>query len=236
MRQTLRGISVKTLSKLLQMTKHAVGSNSDIKKTCRQCGKVVTARWRRVYCSQECSVVGNRKHYRKWRADNLEKSREINRRSEERRREKTMVARGDIKRTCRHCGRVITHRRRKAYCSQACSVVGNMERYRKWRADNLEKAREIGRQRYWNNVEKARENYRMRKKNNPERIREISRRWYRNNKEKASETQRRWYQNNSDKVKKDAIQWQKDNPEKVREIDRRKREKRRRKAMEAAVK
>ena len=141
---------------------------------------------------------------------------------------------GNIKRTCRQCGNVITARRRKAYCSQACSVVGNMERYRKWRADNLEKAREIGRQRYWNNVEKARENYRMRKKNNPERIREISRRWYRNNKEKASETQRRWYQNNSDKAKKDAIRWQKDNPEKVREIDRRKREKRRRKAMEAA--
>ena len=40
MRQTLRG-SVKTLSKLLQMTKHAVGSDSDIKK---KCGKAITAR------------------------------------------------------------------------------------------------------------------------------------------------------------------------------------------------
>ena len=170
MSQTVLGSVVKTLSKLLQMTKHAVGSNCDIKKTCRQC-----------------------------------------------------------------CKEIATGRR-KTYCSQECYVVGNMERYRKWRADNLEKAREIGRQRYWDNVEKERENYRMRKKNNPERIREISRRWYRNNKEKASETQRRWYQNNSDKAKKDAIRWQKDNPEKVREIDRRKREKHRRKAMEAASK
>ena len=236
MSQTVRGSVVKTLSKLLQMTKQAIGSNSDIKRACRQCGKAITVEDSKTYCSQECSVVGNKERYRKWRADNLEKSREISRRSEERRRRKAMVAKGDIKKTCRQCGEAITAGRHKAYCSQECSVVGNRERYRKWRADNLEKAKEAGRRWYRNNTERAKENYRRRCKNNPEKVRELSRRWYRNNKEKASETQRRWYRNNSDRAKKDAIRWQKNNPEKVREIDRRKREKRRRKAMEAAVK
>ena len=236
MNQTVLGIGVKTLSKLLQMTKQAVGSNSDIKRTCRQCGKVITAKWRRAYCSQECSIVGYREHSRKWRADNLEKSREINRRSEERRRRKAMAARGDIKKTCRQCGKVITHRRRKAYCSQECHVVGNMEYARKWYKDNPEKAKETRMRWYRNNTERAKENYRRRCKNNPEKARELSRQWYRNNKEKASETQRRWYRKNSERVKKDAIRWQKANPEKVREINRRRREKRRRKAMEVASK
>ena len=204
MNQTVLGIGVKTLSKRLQMTKQAVGSNSDIKRTCRQCGTVITAKWRKAYCSQECSVVDKRKRSRKWRADNLEKAREINRRSEERRREKAMAASGVIKRACRQCGKVITAKWRRAYCSQECGVIGNRERSNEWRADNLEKSRETARRWYRNNPEKAMESSRLWQHNNPEKAKEKARRHYAKRRKVIKENTKRWVENYLAKVREGA--------------------------------
>ena len=68
--------------------------------------------------------------------------------------------RGVIKRTCRQCGKAITTWRRKAYCSQECSVVGRMEYPRKRYANNPEKAIEISRRWRKNNPEKYMESRR----------------------------------------------------------------------------
>ena len=204
MSQTLRCSVVKTPPKPRQAARLAISAGNGIKRTCRQCGTVITAKWRKAYCSQECSVVDKRKRSRKWRADNLEKAREINRRSEERRREKAMAARGVIKRACRQCGKVITAKWRRAYCSQECGVIGNRERSNEWRADNLEKSRETARRWYRNNPEKAMESSRLWQHNNPEKAKEKARRHYAKRRKIIKDNTERWVENYMAKVREGA--------------------------------
>ena len=172
---TVRDISAKTPSKHIQAGKHSIEASGNVKRACKRCGKAITTKWYKKYCSQECRVKSTSEHSQKlyknnpdkfkkntrtWQKDNPEKYMESRRRSNEKRRRKAMVARGVIKRTCRQCGKAITTWRRKAYCSQECSVVGRMEYPRKRYANNPEKAIEISRRWRKNNPEKYMESRR----------------------------------------------------------------------------
>ena len=188
---TVRDISAKTPSKHIQAGKHSIEASGNVKRACKRCGKAITTKWYKKYCSQECRVKSTSEHSQKlyknnpdkfkkntrtWQKDNPEKYMESRRRSNEKRRRKAMVARGVIKRTCRQCGKAITTWRRKAYCSQECSVVGRMEYPRKRYANNPEKAIEISKRWRKNNPEKAMENGKQWRRNNLEKAREIGRR------------------------------------------------------------
>ena len=253
----------------LQTARRNIRSGDGNERACRQCGKAITAKWYKKYCSQECCVKSTSEHSQKlyknnpdkfkkntrtWQKDNPEKYMESRRRSNEKRRRKAMVARGVIKRTCRQCGKAITTWRRKAYCSQECSVVGRMEYPRKRYANNPEKAIEISRR--W-------------RKNNPEKYMESRRRSDEKRRRKAivargvikrtcrqcgnmitawrrkaycsqecsvvgrMEYSRKRYVNNPEKAIEINKRWRKNNPEKAMENSHRGNERRRIKAMVA---
>ena len=118
----------------------------------------------------------------------------------------SIVTDGNVKRACKRCGKAITVKWQKTYCSHECMVMSNRERVRKWRAANPEKVREMSR--LWN-------------KNNPEKISEAGRRYYKNNVEKVKEASKRYYKKNTEKVHARNRQRRKDNLEKAREYSRR---------------
>ena len=175
-----------------------------IKRTCRQCGKVITAWRRKAYCSQACSVVSNRECARKRRANNPEKARENSRRGNERRRIKTMLARSFIKRTCQQCGKVITTQRLTKYCSQECRVSRNREHARNQYKVNYEKINEAARKWHKDNPEKKKKYWQKWKKNNPEKDKEHNRRGYEKHRIKVKENTERWVENYLAKVREGA--------------------------------
>ena len=175
-----------------------------IKRTCRQCGKAITAWRRKIYCSHECRMSRNRECARKRRADNPEKDRENSRRGNERRRIKTMLARSFIKRTCQQCGKVITTQRLTKYCSQECRVSRNREYARNQYKVNYEKINEAARKWHKDNPEKKKKYWQKWKKNNPEKFKENKRRGYEKHRIKVKENTERWVENYMAKVREGA--------------------------------
>jgi|GEM_PF-6235689 len=99
------------------------------------------------------------------------------------------------------------------------------ERWRRWYANNPEKAREKSARYHANNPEKARERVRRRRERNPEVVREGNRRWREKSREKIRESRRLWREKNPEKVRemdrKGGARYRANNPEKVRERKRR---------------
>ena len=145
----------------------------------------------------------------------------------EMRHERLQAARRDIRsgdeneRACRQCGKAITTRQRRKYCSQECSVIGKREMVRQWHKKHPE------------NIKTNNKKWQVK---NTEKISEYRRKRYKDNPEKHKKIVKMWKKSNIEKTKKYNLKWRKNNPENVKEIARRSYEKRRKKAMEAAGK
>jgi len=98
------------------------------------------------------------------------------------------------------------------------------ERWRRWYANNPEKAREKSARYHANNPEKARERDRRRREKNPEALRERRRLWREKNPEKVREMNRRggarYRANNPEKAREVRRRWREKNLEHIREYKR----------------
>ena len=96
----------------------------------------------------------------------------------------------------------------RSHNATTCSDDCVREKNRKWRAANLEKARELRRKRYVANPEKAREKAREQKRKqyaaNPEKMREKNRKWRAANPENVREKSRKWAAANPEKAREQA--------------------------------
>lgn len=99
------------------------------------------------------------------------------------------------------------------------------ERWRRWRANNPEKAHEKQAMYRADNPEKVHEGQRRWRANNPEKDNDRKRRWRESNPEKARESTRRWREKNPEKAReigrKNQARYRANNPEKIREYERR---------------
>jgi hypothetical protein len=72
---------------------------------------------------------------------------------------------------------------------------------KKWRSDNLERIKKVGRKYYANNRQEILEHHQERYRKNKEQIREQNKRWRRENPEKAKEVADNWRKANMDKAR-----------------------------------
>ena len=101
---------------------------------------------------------------------------------------------------CAVCGAGVDRKSSsQKYCA-ACSVTVKREGFFRWRAANLEKAREDSRKWRVAHLEKAKERDRQWRAANPERAKKNLRKWQAANPERVNELCRKWRAANPDKV------------------------------------